>query len=154
MPLAGIVFLFFERAIFFRQVANWRIDNCATVAHVVRTTTTHHGEHIMTTSPMTFRFISDPGHGWIEIRPEQAAALGLTPADLTEYSYRAPNGTLYAEEDADAFTLLAAHHKATGAAPTLMECSGTARGFARCSGARADWRAAMAYVQAHPDARP
>ena len=47
---------------------------------------------------MTYRFISDPGHGWLEV---PLAELSILPYPPSSYSYR-NDGFAYLEEDCDA----------------------------------------------------
>jgi hypothetical protein len=47
-----------------------------------------------------FTFHEDPGHGWLEVTKQQAAAVGLAAEDFTRYSYR-EGDTWYLEEDSD-----------------------------------------------------
>jgi hypothetical protein len=57
------------------------------------------------TSPMPLYFYQDAGHGWVGATREQLEVAGLTPADLSEYSYRTV-ATYYLEEDVDAPTFV------------------------------------------------
>jgi hypothetical protein len=50
---------------------------------------------------MAIKFISDPGHGWLEVTTQACAAVGLTAQSFSRYSYRKGN-TFYLEEDCDA----------------------------------------------------
>lgn len=53
---------------------------------------------------MTYRYLQDPGHGWIEVPVAELAALGIADR-ITHYSYISRDGTLaYLEEDCDAST--------------------------------------------------
>ena len=48
---------------------------------------------------MTYRFISDPGHGWLEVPRAELDSLGIAHK-ISEYSYQ--KGELaYLEEDCD-----------------------------------------------------
>lgn len=59
-----------------------------------------------------FTFSTDPGHGWLLVTPAELAAVGLSEADITPYSYKSPSGDLLAlEEDCDAGTFLEAWKK-------------------------------------------
>lgn len=49
---------------------------------------------------MNFRFISDPGHGWIEV-PVQLVSLLNLQDKISRYSYR-KGDMAYLEEDCDA----------------------------------------------------
>jgi hypothetical protein len=59
-----------------------------------------------------FTFHEDPGHGWLAVDVETAQAIGLTPEDFSNCSYRLGT-TLYLEEDADA-TLFAENWRKLG----------------------------------------
>jgi len=55
---------------------------------------------------MNFRFISDPGHGWVEVPMQLIELLGIK-SKISAYSYR--KGTMaYLEEDCDAFEFVQA----------------------------------------------
>lgn len=56
---------------------------------------------------VAFMFFHDPAHGWLAVLESQAAAVGLSAADFSRYSYTR-NGCFYLEEDCDAPKLLAA----------------------------------------------
>lgn len=49
---------------------------------------------------MKFRFISDPGHGWVEVPMSLVALLGIA-GKISKYSYRRGEYA-YLEEDCDA----------------------------------------------------
>lgn len=49
---------------------------------------------------MKFRFISDPGHGWLEVPMQLIDLLGIKD-QISRYSYRQGN-MAYLEEDCDA----------------------------------------------------
>ena len=52
---------------------------------------------------MTYRFITDPGHGWLEVPVADLATVGLKPTDFSRFSYQSRDGVmLYLEEDCDA----------------------------------------------------
>jgi len=56
---------------------------------------------------MKLRFISDPGHGWVEIPKGLLTTLGISPARISTYSYQ--NDThIYLEEDCDAGVVIEA----------------------------------------------
>ena len=60
---------------------------------------------------MTYRFISDPGHGWLEVPRAELNSLGIAHK-ISEYSYQ--KGELaYLEEDCD-FARFAAAKEAAG----------------------------------------
>ena len=48
-----------------------------------------------------FKFICDPGHGWLEVDWTDLKAIGLNRSDFSSYSYRKRN-KFYLEEDCDA----------------------------------------------------
>lgn len=49
---------------------------------------------------MTYRYITDPGHGWIEVSRAEIDALGIRHS-ISEYSYQRAD-MVYLEEDCDA----------------------------------------------------
>ena len=52
----------------------------------------------------TYRFIEDPGHGWLEVPLAEVIKSG---AEITPYSYFEPETSMvYLEEDLDCFTFL------------------------------------------------
>lgn len=69
---------------------------------------------------MMYRFISDPGHGWLEVNWVDLKRLGLNPGDFSAYSYRDRN-VFYLEEDCDAPRFLSAFEARHGKAPELVE---------------------------------
>jgi hypothetical protein len=48
---------------------------------------------------MTYRFITDPGHGWLEVPRAELDSLGITH-QISEYSYQRQD-MAYLEEDND-----------------------------------------------------
>jgi len=50
---------------------------------------------------MSYRFITDPGHGWLEVPLSELVALGIAQ-DISKCSYLSANGIAYLEEDCDA----------------------------------------------------
>lgn len=52
----------------------------------------------------TFKFYSDPGHGWLAVKRPMLFSLGIQDK-ITMYSYQKGN-TVYLEEDLDASTFL------------------------------------------------
>ncbi len=55
-----------------------------------------------------YRFIHDPGHGWLEVSLHELAELGIVN-EISGYSYVSPDRqTVYLEEDADLCTFLRA----------------------------------------------
>ena len=58
---------------------------------------------------MKFRFISDPGHGWLEVPMSLIDLLGIKDK-ISQYSYRKGN-MAYLEEDCDAYELISALKK-------------------------------------------
>lgn len=102
---------------------------------------------------LTLDFISDNGHGWVVLPPAALAALRLTPASFTRYSYLDADGTVYAEEDCDAAIAVAAHHRLFGCKPAFRDVivHGEApcrRLPGRCTG-DPDYRAAVLYCAEH-----
>lgn len=99
---------------------------------------------------MTFEFKSDPGHGWVVLRPTDLKKLGLSVDDFTEFSYVRKNGTVYAEEDCDGAIVMAAHHKKFGTWPVYTKTYYKHRrflnGLYRCTGKNVDWKTASKYI--------
>ena len=60
---------------------------------------------------MTYRFITDPGHGWLEVPRAELDALGIRHS-ISEYSYQRAD-LVYLEEDCD-FARFAAAKAAAG----------------------------------------
>jgi len=59
-----------------------------------------------------FRFIEDPGHGWLEVPMDIVDMVGATPL-ISKYSYRSDEtGMAYLEEDCDyaCFAVCAKRH--------------------------------------------
>ena len=55
-----------------------------------------------------YTFISDPGHGWLEVPSAELIKTGIA-LDISECSYRDPKtGNVYLEEDIDAPLFMAA----------------------------------------------
>jgi hypothetical protein len=54
------------------------------------------------THKTVFKFIDDPGHGWLLVTEDQLAEAGLGEADITPFSYRSRAGVIALEEDCDA----------------------------------------------------
>lgn len=98
---------------------------------------------------LTLTIINDPGHGWLIVPQALAAKLNLTTQDFTSCSFM-NGGNFYLEEDADAATFLAAHHKAFGALPAIkdeyMNDPAPCREYPRCAGTAPKWEAATAYL--------
>jgi len=67
---------------------------------------------------MKYRFIADPGHGWLEVSREEVNRLGIA-AEVSHYSYQYGD-KVYLEEDCDLSVFLEAK-KAVGEAVELVE---------------------------------
>jgi|ERR1700733_6758552 len=70
----------------------------------------------------TYRFLSDPGHGWIEVPAKDVCALGIQ-GKISRYSYlggRASNVMLFLEEDCDGSYFMF-HAKKAGWQVTLVD---------------------------------
>lgn len=67
---------------------------------------------------MKYRFISDPGHGWVEVNIDELRRLGITQS-ISRYSYQ-HKGNAYLEEDCDAAVFMDAK-KAAGEPVELVE---------------------------------
>jgi len=66
-----------------------------------------------------FRFISDPGHGWLEVPRSLLVELEIVE-DITPYSYQ-NKGLVYLEEDCDASKFFAAYNASRGYPPAYVE---------------------------------
>lgn len=76
----------------------------------------------MQTLTNTFKFYSDPGHGWLRVTLADIAKVGLTTEDFTDYSYRSEGGgVLYLEEDCDAPVFVNAWEGTFGRRPSFTE---------------------------------
>lgn len=99
---------------------------------------------------MTFTMISDDAHGWLKVSPEQAAELGITQDDLTEFSYIDSEGTLFAEEDCDFATVWAAHLRKYDVPAEVRDVyaqgSSYVRTLPRCRGRHPQYREAMDWL--------
>jgi hypothetical protein len=82
------------------------------------------------TDPMRthFTFVADPGHGWLIVTQRDLAAVGLTEADITPYSYRLGNH-VGLEEDLDAQTFLDAYKARFGREAEIVDDFGSCRGW-------------------------
>lgn len=59
---------------------------------------------------MKYRFIEDPGHGWLEVKRAEIERLGIAPK-ISRYSYS--HGEMaYLEEDCDMGRFVEAKHEA------------------------------------------
>ena len=65
---------------------------------------------------MSYIFYADAGHGWLEVPLKDCKAIGLSPTDFTQYSYREAD-TLYLEEDEDVLRFMNAYKATNGAFP-------------------------------------
>jgi hypothetical protein len=68
----------------------------------------------------TFKYISDPGHGWLQVNWTDLRALSLNPTSFSRYSYRKGN-TFFLEEDCDAAVFVEAYKAQRGKLPALVE---------------------------------
>jgi hypothetical protein len=67
----------------------------------------------------TFHFYSDPAHGWLKVTTDDLAAVGLTLADFSPYSYR-KGDEIFLEEDMDESLFLAAYNAKHGHMPDIV----------------------------------
>lgn len=65
------------------------------------------------------RFVSDPGHGWLEVPMSTIRYLGIENK-ISGYSYR-KGDTAYLEEDCDAPVFIDAYRNRYGARPRFTE---------------------------------
>jgi hypothetical protein len=79
---------------------------------------------------MTVTYWEDANHGWLEVTATQLKAVGLTPSDLSDFSYLkyfskpyGPAGLIayYLEEDCDLGKFMVAHSKKFGTMPRILE---------------------------------
>ncbi|MEH2525846.1 MULTISPECIES: hypothetical protein [unclassified Bradyrhizobium] len=69
-----------------------------------------------------FTFHVDAGHGWLEVSAADLAALGMTAAHFSGYSYVSRDGgTFYLEEDCDAFKFISVWKAKHGRQPEFRE---------------------------------
>ncbi len=66
-----------------------------------------------------YRFIEDPGHGWLEVPRSELSALGIL-GDISHYSFEG-GGMVYLEEDCDAPRFSSAYASRYGEAPDFEE---------------------------------
>ena len=89
-----------------------------------------------------FRYITDAGHGWIEVHRDDLAELGLAEVDFSEFSYKNA-GHLYLEEDCDATTFIGIYESLFGKSPIISEHHdgnwSRIRSFARIEGSNFNW---------------
>jgi hypothetical protein len=76
--------------------------------------------YTMSTLADRFKYISDPGHGWLQVNWTDLQALSLKPKSFSRYSYRRGN-TFYLEEDCDAAVFVEAYKAQHGRMPELIE---------------------------------
>ena len=69
---------------------------------------------------MTFKFFSDPGHGWLRVDVASAQAVGLEPSSFSQFSYQWGHW-LYLEEDMDASTFVKAYMVKHNRPPVIKE---------------------------------
>lgn len=70
---------------------------------------------------MSYRFITDPGHGWLEVPCADLVVLGVA-RDISRYSYLDhTTGMAYLEEDCDAPKFLQAFTAHFGRKPDFLE---------------------------------
>ena len=71
---------------------------------------------------MSFRYIQDPGHGWVEVAVRDLLDVGLIVPQISDYSYYKPSSrTFYLEEDCDAPKFVEAYKRKHGKAPEFTE---------------------------------
>ena len=69
---------------------------------------------------MTFKFFSDPGHGWLRVDVASAQAVGLEPSSFSKFSYQQGHW-LYLEEDMDASIFVKAYMDKHNRPPVIKE---------------------------------
>ena len=71
----------------------------------------------------TYKFHTDPGHGWLEVPFAMVYMLGIGDK-LTSYSYMKQNcQTFYLEEDCDAYRFIRAYEAKFGVKPNMVRGS-------------------------------
>lgn len=68
----------------------------------------------------TYKFHTDPGHGWLEVPFAMVYLLGIGDK-LSSYSYMRDCQTFYLEEDCDAGRFIRAYEAKFGAKPNMVE---------------------------------
>lgn len=69
----------------------------------------------------TFKYYTDPGHGWIGVKVELLRELGIQ-AQISEFSYQNENGTMaYLEEDCDASLFVEKYIERFGVKPEFKD---------------------------------
>lgn len=79
---------------------------------------------------MTFKFFSDPGHGWLRVDVASAQAVGLEPSSFSRFSYQWGHW-LYLEEDMDASTFVKAYMAKHNRPPVIKEHNSDRRSVIR-----------------------
>jgi hypothetical protein len=69
--------------------------------------------------PNTYLYITDPGHGWLQVPVEHVIMLGIDK-DITPFSYRW-HGMAYLEEDLDMATFCRKYKERFGVLPTIKD---------------------------------
>ena len=67
----------------------------------------------------TYKFYSDPGHGWLAVKIKELVDLGIVDK-ISSYSYMRGQ-TAYLEEDCDAGLFFVAYEKKHGIRPQIEE---------------------------------
>lgn len=69
----------------------------------------------------TFKYYTDPGHGWIGVKVQLLEQLGIQ-AQISEFSYINRKGTMaYLEEDCDASLFVEKYIETYGVKPTWKD---------------------------------
>lgn len=84
-----------------------------------------------------YTFLHDPGHGWLIVPRADFAAVGLTEADISPYSYCSID-YIGLEEDLDALRFFTAFARKQGLLPATVERQGSCRGWASFGTNRSD----------------
>ena len=77
-----------------------------------------------------FTFLASSYHGWLIVTPDELAAVGLSEADITRYSYRRGD-QLGLEEDEDAQTFLGAYKARFGREAEIIDDLGSCEAWER-----------------------
>lgn len=68
----------------------------------------------------TFKFYSDPGHGWLAVKEKDLEIVGLCVDDISPFSYH-KGKTVYLEEDSDFSLFIKAYVSVFGNKPRYVE---------------------------------
>ena len=90
----------------------------------------------MKTATKSYKFHSDPGHGWLQVPRSEIGKLGIED-EISSYSYQCRD-SVYLEEDCDLYRFVKAYERKYGEKPEIEEmkqvnCDSHVRGYASYS---------------------